>query len=96
MKEQETKAAIALQYDGEGAPIVTASGKGLDAEDIIRIAKNAKIPLFEHPDLASVLAELNLGEEIPEHIFQIVAEVLAFAFFLQGKVPKGFNDKKQL
>ena len=79
--------AIALQYDGENAPIVTASGEGDIAEEIIRIAKENGVPLQEDMMLAALLSELELGEEIPPLLYRVVAEVIAYAYIISGKVP---------
>ncbi|OUR73243.1 flagellar protein FhlB [Methylophaga sp. 41_12_T18] len=85
--------AIALQYDGENAPIVTASGEGAIAEEIIRIAKEHGVPLREDAILAAFLSELDLGDEIPPLLYRVIAEVIAYAYLVSGKVPeiKGKN-----
>ena len=57
--------AIALQYDGENAPTITATGEGALAEEIIRIAREHNIPLRQDADLTALLKDLQLGEEIP-------------------------------
>jgi len=82
-----TDLAVALQYDGNAAPRVTARGKGLDAEQIIALAEQHGIPLRTEPELAGILAEIPLGEEIPEELYRAVAEIIAFAYFLNGKTP---------
>jgi len=79
--------AVALQYDGEHAPRVTASGRDQVAENIVRLAREHGIPLQENAPLASLLATLELGEEIPEALYLAVAQVIAFAYHLSGKVP---------
>lgn len=79
--------AIALQYDGEHAPIVTASGEGAIAEEILRIAREHNIPLREDALLAELLSDLNLGEEIPPMLYRVIAEVIAYAYLVSGKVP---------
>lgn len=87
MSELETLRAIALQYDGENAPTVTAAGEGIIAEEIIRIAREHGVPLREDAMLAELLSELELGEEIPEVLYRVIAEVIAFAYLVSGKVP---------
>lgn len=87
MSENKTLKAIALQYDGDNAPIVTASGEGDIAEEIIRIAKEHGVPLREDMMLAALLGELELGEEIPPLLYRVVAEVIAYAYIISGKVP---------
>ncbi len=80
--------AIALQYDGENAPIVTATGEGELAQEIIRIAKEHGVPLREDEMLAALLSELELGEEIPPLLYRVIAEVIAYTYFIAGKVPQ--------
>lgn len=81
-------AAVALKYDGERAPVIAASGTHELAEEIIRIAREHNVPLYENPELASILARLELNDEIPETLYRVVAEILAFAFNLQGRTPE--------
>lgn len=83
--------AIALNYDGQNAPRVTATGQGDLAERIIEVAQEHGVPLHTDPPLARVLAEVPLGEEIPKELYLAVAEVIAFAYYLSGKVPEDFR-----
>lgn len=93
MSDNEILQAIALQYDGDNAPTVTASGEGAIAEEILRIAKEHNIPLKEDALLAELLSDLNLGEEIPPMLYRVIAEIIAYAYLVSGKVPvnKGKN-----
>ena len=84
--------AIALQYDGENAPKVTAKGAGDLAEQILAIARAHDIPLNENPELVKILSRIELGDQIPEALYLAVAEVIAFAYMIKGKVPEGFNS----
>jgi flagellar biosynthesis protein len=79
--------AVALRYEGHGAPRITAKGRGLTAERIIALAEEHGIPLREDPDLVYLLAQLDLGDEIPATLYVAVAEVIAFAYRLSGKAP---------
>lgn len=92
-EQQTAQAAVALKYDGQRAPAVTATGQGALADEIIAIAREHGVPLYEHPELVDILARLDLGEEIPETLYRVIAEILAFAFYLQGKTPEDFRDK---
>ena len=87
MSNNEPLRAIALKYDGENAPTVTASGEGDLAEEIIRIAREHGIPLREDSIMAALLGELDLGEEIPPVLYRVIAEVIAYAYIVSGKVP---------
>ena len=84
--EHQTQKAVALAYDGEGAPKVSAKGFGNLAEDIIALAQEHNIPINENSELVNVLAQLQIGEEIPHELYVAIAEVIAFAYFLKGKI----------
>jgi flagellar biosynthesis protein len=85
------KHAVALTYDGSRAPTVSAEGSGELAEQIIAIARAHGIPLFENPQLLALLQEIGLGEEIPETLYLCIAQVIAFAYKIQGKTPAGWQ-----
>lgn len=84
--------AVALQYDGHVAPKVSAKGAGDIAEQILAIAKKHDVPLQDNPELVRLLYRLELGEEIPEVLYLAVAEIIAFAYMLKGKVPENFKE----
>jgi flagellar biosynthesis protein len=77
----------ALRYTGDGAPKVVAAGKGHIAAKILARAHEAGVPVHRDPELASELATLALGQEIPEAMWTAVAEVLAWAYNLPGATP---------
>lgn len=79
--------AVALQYDGKNAPKITAKGEGFTAQQILAIAEKHGVPLQNQPELARILAQVPLGEEIPQQLYIAVAEIIAFAYFLSGKTP---------
>ena len=89
MKETNKKSniAVALNYDGTGAPKVTAKGRGLLAEGIIELAEKNHIPLRQDAGLVQVLASVPMEHEIPRELYVAVAEVIAFAYLLSGKRP---------
>ena len=83
--------AVALEYDGETAPKVTAKGVNDIADKIIDIATEHGIPLQKNDGLVNILTEMDLGEEIPENLYRVIAEVIAFAYILKGKFPKSYR-----
>ena len=83
--------AIALKYDEITAPRLTAKGQADLAEQIIALAREHNIPIYENSELVNILSTLELGDEIPETLYRVIAEIIAFAYYLQGKVPKGFQ-----
>jgi flagellar biosynthesis protein len=76
------KRATALRWTGTGAPQVVAAGRGAVAEKILEQAQAAGVPVREDPGLADALAQLALGDEVPEAMWTAVAEVLAWAYGL--------------
>lgn len=87
--------AIALSYDGDKAPVVSADASGELAEEIIAIAREHNVPLFENPHLLTLLQEVGLGEEIPEALYVSVAQIIAFVYEIQGKVPPGWQGPER-
>ncbi|MBT5923235.1 MAG: flagellar biosynthesis protein FlhB [Cellvibrionales bacterium] len=83
--------AIALQYEGVGAPVVTATGEGVIAEDIIALARELGIPLYENPELTEMLAMLELGDEIPHELYIIIAQIIALAYNIKGIIPDSMD-----
>lgn len=93
MPESRDNAAVALHYDGEKAPTVLASGQAELAEEILAIAREHDIPIYENPDLVNLLSALSVGEEVPPELYRIIAEIIAFAFHIRGIVPEGFQPE---
>lgn len=85
------KKAVALFYDGETAPRLTAKGNHDIAEKILAIAAEHNIPIREEPDLVNVLSRIKLGDEVPKELYLAVAEIIAFAYMLKGKMPTPAN-----
>lgn len=77
--------AVALRYDGAGAPVVTASGSGEVGKRIMEVAAKHDIPVYRDTGLAALLSEVDLGTEIPEPLYLAVAEVIAFAWMLSAE-----------
>ncbi len=79
MKEP-IRLAIALKYaEAQGdAPVITASGRGPIAENIIRAAQKEKVPIYQDQSLAQVLVSLELKTELPPELYQAVAQAIQF------------------
>jgi flagellar biosynthesis protein len=77
--------AIAIKYDKEKdqAPRVVAKGLRFRAEKIRAIAKEYGIPVMKNVALANALYRIDVGEEVPEELYDAVAEVLNFVYALQ-------------
>jgi len=74
--------AVAIKYDKENtkAPTVVAKGMRKHAEKIKEIAKHYGVPILRNVPLAQALNKLEVGEEVPEELYEAVAEVLAFVY----------------
>ena len=83
--------AIAMEYDGKQAPLVTARGHDEIANQILILAQQANIPIHQDKNLALVLDQVDLGDHIPEALYVVIAEILTFAYRLSGK-HKAFMD----
>jgi flagellar biosynthetic protein FlhB len=80
-----THYAVALRYDHEtmATPMVVAKGKNYLALRIRQRALENNIPLVENPPLAQALYKsVDVGREIPAHLYRAVAEVLAYIYRL--------------
>ena len=88
--DDEASIAVALKYDREqdSAPRVVAKGVRFKAEKIKEIAKQYGIPVMRNVPLAHALARVEVGEEIPEELYDAVAEVLNFVYALQQEAQK--------
>lgn len=78
-----THLATALRYDeadGDAAPVVVASGEGDLAARIVAAARDYGVPVVRDVPLARALAELQVGDVIPEALYEAVAEVLRDAW----------------
>ncbi|WP_322172749.1 EscU/YscU/HrcU family type III secretion system export apparatus switch protein [Acutalibacter caecimuris] len=86
--------AVALQYGvSDSAPVIVASGMGHLAEKILDVAQENGVPIYEDNSLATILSQLNLGQEIPEELYRAVVEIyvyfLNFDFDRQGQGRRG-------
>jgi len=87
---EKRPAAAALQWDplSSEPPEVLAVGRGVNAETIVRIAKEHDIPLYEDPGLVEALARLNVSDYIPRELYTVVAEVLAYVYRIDADFKK--------
>jgi flagellar biosynthetic protein FlhB len=84
-----THLAVAIWYDREDAqaPVVIAKGEDYLAARIREMAKEYQIEIVENKPLARMLyANVDIGQAIPQELYQAVAEVLAYVYKVQGKV----------
>lgn len=95
MKNRMKKAA-AIQYSPEeGAPKVIAKGKGIIADKIVERGVGNEIPIYEDSELADMLTKLNIGDQIPPELYEVVAQILIFVSDLDALEGKVHGFKKQ-
>lgn len=106
-KTPSKRAAVAMRYDvdRDKAPMILATGRGPVADEIVRVAEDNKIPLYEDPELAGLLSKLELDTEVPPELYMLVAEVLFFVYQLDrmsakreklvGKMKEEEKEKKR-
>jgi flagellar biosynthesis protein len=80
--------AVALQYDKAAVPVprVVAKGRGDSGEAILALAREHGVPVEENAPLAEALAQVEIGDDIPEALYRAVAEVLVFILRASGKL----------
>ena len=81
-RKSPRKTAVALQYDRASmpAPQVVAKGRGIVAEKLIAMARDNGIPVVEDKLLVEMLDQLNLNQQIPGELYQVVAEILVAVY----------------
>lgn len=86
-----THFAVAIRYQMEtmAAPVVVAKGKNYLAARIRQRAVENQVPIVENPPLAQALYKsVEVGHEIPAHLYRAVAEILAYIFkLMHGRQP---------
>jgi flagellar biosynthetic protein FlhB len=74
--------AVAIKYDQDKdkAPKVVAKGMRKHAEAIKELAKQYGVPILRNVPLAQALNKLDIDEDVPEDLYEAVAEVLSFVY----------------
>lgn len=90
MKEdskETSERAVALRYEHEkdDAPRVVAKGRGEIAKQIVEIAREHGVTIYEDDDLVEVLSRLDINQLIPPELYYAIAEVLAFVYRVNGR-----------
>lgn len=67
----------ALRYDPEknNSPVIVAAGTGFVAQNILNVAEENGIPIYHDDSAATLLSKLQMGQEIPPELFQIVVNI---------------------
>jgi flagellar biosynthesis protein len=80
IKKTPVKEAVALRFDpdNDNAPRVVAAGSGAVADRITEAATAGDVPIHMDPELAHMLNEFRVGQEIPPELYTVVAQILLF------------------
>ena len=88
--------AVALQYgDDDPAPVVVASGMGYMAEKIVEVAQENGVPVYEDDSLATILSQLNLGQEIPPELYQAIVEIYVYFLRFDPSNPRSAAEQEE-
>ena len=68
-------AALKYDKDKNSAPCVVAAGTGYIAQKILQVAIENGVAIYHDDSAATLLAKLQLGEEIPPELYQIVVNI---------------------
>jgi flagellar biosynthesis protein FlhB len=81
-----THYSVALRYSADAlAPVVVAKGQDLVALRIREVAKEHGVMVVPDPPLARAIhGTVEIGQMIPEELFQAVAELLAYVYRVAG------------
>lgn len=80
--------AAALKYDMYDAPVVTAKGMGEIADKIVEKAKENKVPVVYNKELANLLLNVDVGDNIPVELYDAVAKVIAYVMDIDSSLNK--------
>ncbi len=80
--------AVALSYDPDkpAAPKIVAKGAGYVAEQILSVAKQNAVPVYQNKTLTGMLMAVELDREIPPDLYRAVAEVLAYVYRIDQRL----------
>ncbi len=67
------------------APVITASGRGFLADEIVAMAEANGVPVERDPALAMALSHLEVGQAIPPALYTAIAELLVFLYELDAQ-----------
>ena len=82
-------AALAFDPEKHDAPVVVATGRGVVAENIIKEAEQAGVPVLPDQNLAHVLTQLSVGDAIPQALYGVIAQILLFV----GRMDREYGQK---
>lgn len=84
---QKNQKAVALGFDKnkDVAPKVLAVGRGVIAEQIVKIARENNVPMHKDSNLVEILSILDIDEYIPLEVYSVVAEIFTYIYEQENK-----------
>ena len=92
-EDQKRVAAVRYNPQEYKAPIVIAEGKGYVAEKLLDEAHKHNIPVYKDEKLATLLTEIGIGAQIPEELYDIMAQILVFVSDMDELYSKVYQTK---
>lgn len=79
--------AVAIGYDSEkdNAPRILGKGRGEVAKKIKEVGEENNIPIYQDQYLVNQVERIELGEEIPFELYEVMAQVLVFVYDMKEK-----------
>ncbi|WP_338013100.1 EscU/YscU/HrcU family type III secretion system export apparatus switch protein [Salinivibrio sp. PR6] len=88
---KDKKRAVALGYDGYHAPKVKAKATDKLALELIEALSEQGALIHQDAHLLTWLDRLDKDDEIPPELYRVIAELIAYAWVLEGKTPPGWQ-----
>jgi type III secretion system FlhB-like substrate exporter len=79
--------SVAIKYGDLKTPKVVSKARGEYSSMLREQAKELNIPILRDPHLTSLLDDVDIDEEVPETLFEMVAIILSWAYWLRDKKP---------
>ncbi|MCE2595529.1 EscU/YscU/HrcU family type III secretion system export apparatus switch protein [Motilimonas cestriensis] len=90
------KKSIAISYiDKSKSPVVSQKKQADEADALNQAALEAGLIVHQDEHLLSLLDSLEQGDEIPEALYTVIAELISFSYLLQGKFPEHWNHPSE-
>lgn len=88
MKQEKKKQTVALHYDVEKdqAPKIIATGQGITADNMLKVAEESQVPIHFDEKLVKELIQFKVGTEIPPELYEIVSQILIFVEGIDEKL----------
>ena len=88
-----SREAIAIEYGKRKVPVISARGHDDVVERILSEARKQGVHIAENPTLLALLSRVDLDEDIPPELYNAVAVVLAWVYWLKGMKPGDEKNK---